>query len=137
MKKSKFALRLQPKSSCALQQSPDGLFELRQFLFNDSPNDFQVHAEIIVNDFVAHAGELLPRDFWFARPCFVRELLDSLADDFERAQRGVPSHALGEERVAPCAGVRGDVSESIADMLQIDAVVAHSAWASVRIRSCR
>ena len=68
---------------------------------------------------------------------FVRELLDSLADDFELAQRGVLPHALGEERVAPCAGVRGDVSESVADMLQIDAVVAYSAWASVRIRSCR
>ena len=68
---------------------------------------------------------------------FVRELLDSLADDFELAQRGVLSHVLGEERVAPRAGVRGDVSESVADMLQIDVVVAHSAWASVRIRSCR
>ena len=113
------------------------MFELWQFLFNGGPNDFEVYTEIIVNDFVAHAGDLLPCDSRFARPCFVREILDSLADDFELAQCGVLSHALGEERVAPCARVRGDVSESVADMLQIDAVVAHSAWASVRIRSCR
>lgn len=40
--------------------------EFRQFLLDDRPDDFEVHAKVVVNDFVAHARDLLPRDLRLA-----------------------------------------------------------------------
>jgi len=91
-------------------------FKFRQFLLDDSPYDFEVHAEIVVNDFVAHPCDLLPRDVRLAGFCFVGEVLDRLADHLELAECGVLSHALVEERIAARAGVSRNVLQRVADV---------------------
>jgi len=64
----------------------------------------------------------------------LRRDLDGLADHFQLAEGSVLPHPLSEERVAAGAGVRRDVTECVADVLQVDAIVFHKEAASSRIR---
>jgi hypothetical protein len=54
-------------------------------------------------------------------PAWEVEILDRLADHLQLAERGVLPHLLSQERVTAGAGVPRDVTECVADVLEVDA----------------
>jgi hypothetical protein len=50
---------------------------------------------------------------------------------------GVLAHPIAEERIVVVAAVREDVLDRVRNVLEIDAIVSHSAAASARIRFCK
>jgi hypothetical protein len=63
--------------------------------------------------------------------------ISGLANDLEFPQDRVLPHALCEEWLATSAGVVENVVERIAHVLQVRAIVLHSAVASATIRGSR
>jgi hypothetical protein len=61
----------------------DGRPERGQVFLDDTPNDVEIHAEVVVNDLVARACDVLPRNVRLPGFRRVRETLDGLADDLE------------------------------------------------------
>ena len=112
-----------PQASCGLsafEQVGDRHLQLRQFQLNDSPDDFKIHAEVVVDHLVSHPGDLLPGNLRSARLRRLGEILDRLPDHFELAKCRVLAHAVTEETVAIAAAVRRDVVQCVPDVLQID-----------------
>jgi hypothetical protein len=50
-----------------------------------------------------------------------------LSDDFQFSERGVLAHPIAEKRIVVVAAVRGDVLDRVPNVLEIDAIVSHSA----------
>jgi hypothetical protein len=84
-----------------VEKRRDGDPKFWQFAFDDGPDDFKVHAKVVMNDFIPHACNLLPGDLRLAGLGHFGEILDGLADDFQFAQRRVLSHAFRENTSRP------------------------------------
>ena len=72
---------------------------------NDVPHGFEFDAEIVMNQHIAHARDLTPRNFWNMRSCFARQLFDRFADDLQISDHGVLSLGVGKKRFAPISGI--------------------------------
>ena len=59
--------------------------ELRELLVDDLPDELQVNAEIVMDELIAHAGDLPPRQVWVRLREASRKLLHRFADDLEVA----------------------------------------------------
>ena len=50
----------------------DFSFERRQVFGGCEPDLLDVHSEVIVNEFVTHAGDVVPRNLWIEASQFLR-----------------------------------------------------------------
>jgi hypothetical protein len=55
----------------------------RQFTLNHIPDECEIHAEVFMDELVAHTGDLPPWHHWLQSACAVRDALDRLADDLD------------------------------------------------------
>lgn len=122
--------------SC-LQQRFDSFTEWSEVLLDHSPRRVQLHAELVMDEYVAHTGNLFPRNLRGKIASRLSDLLDGLADDLKIANDGVLHHRVCVESLTSVNCVAFDPCDGIPDVLQIDPVFLHSGTASARIRSSR
>jgi hypothetical protein len=83
------------------EQRDNHRFQRRQITFNDSPDQREVHAEVIVCQTIAHTRDLLLRDLRTLLLRRIGKLLDGLANDLELTNHSILAHPLGHERRGP------------------------------------
>lgn len=75
------------------EDGADGLFQRRQVVVYRAPDSFEVDAEVLVNDDVAHVGNALPGNPGMGRDESGREVVGSLADHLEVVDDSRPGGA--------------------------------------------
>ena len=105
------------------QQAIHDFGELGQALVHDRPHDLQVHAEVAVDENVAHARHQVPGDL--RRLCLGRrgDPLGRLADDLEVADHRILQQRRGEEGLLALVGVAVNPVNRVANMQQVGTVV--------------
>src|SRR5207248_4651087 len=99
-----------------------------------TPDDFEIDAEVSVNDPVTEAGDLLPRHVRVGVSQVPAQVLRRLADDFQHSDDRVLGLLFGEEGDPPVAGVCFGPLNGAADVHEPRAVVDHNGTASPRMR---
>ncbi len=84
----------------ALDQRFDLEAQRRKLAFDDVPYEREVHTEVLVDELVAHPGDLPPRDVRLECAGAIRQALDGLTDDLDVAGDRVLGLAIREEGVA-------------------------------------
>jgi len=90
----------------------------------------QVHAEILVNQLVAHSGNLLPGDL---RPAGLRhfgQILHRLADHFQIEHHGILDYRAGKKCISTLGCVFSNPADCVSNVEQINPVGLHSGTAS-------
>jgi len=82
-----------------VQQDSDGRFENGEFVPDDVPEDIHVDAEVLVDQNVAKAGDLLSLHAGLQRTEFGRQLFDRFADHLEIAHDGVERLLVRRKRL--------------------------------------
>lgn len=111
--------------------------EACELLVDDLPDEIKINAEVVMDELVAHAGDLPPRQVRVRPREASREPLYRLPDDLEVAEHRVLRLPICEELRATAGRVRHDGTNGVTNMEQVRAVVLHNALASARIRSRR
>ena len=119
------------------EQCADFRAERLEMLGDDKPDGFELDAEIVMDQYVAHAGDLLPRNVGIGRPKLVREAFDGFTDDFKIAYDCILRHYIVEKLVASAGRVVLDSLDRIANVQEINAIFLHSGTASESIRCSR
>ena len=92
------------RSSHASSNCSNTFTQLRQVVNNHLPNRLHLHPEVVMDQHVAHAGDLRPRHVGIDRTNLVGQAFDRLADDFEMAEDGILNdrswQPIEEERAA-------------------------------------
>ncbi len=85
------------------------------------PYLFNVHAKIIVNEFIAHPRNILPGDMRVLLAQFVRKPFDGFANDFDLADHPILNQGLfGKSRFIQSAQIRFDFYNRVQDVPEID-----------------
>jgi hypothetical protein len=64
-------------------------------LSDDQPDGFELDAKIVMDQNVAHPGDLFPGDVRIGQSEFLRESLDCFTDDFKIAYHRILRHVIG------------------------------------------
>ena len=112
--------------------------ECRKPPANDSPNQFKIHPEILVNEHIpqcdyaspGNLGVLLLDEIWGQVSC-------RLSNDLQVANNGVLDHRVCKKSLAPFSGIQFDLRKSVTNVFQVNRFVLHRGCASLRIRSRR
>src|SRR5207249_10528552 len=64
----------------------------------DVPDDQVVHASVVMNEAIAHAGHFLPLDIRELRARILGDLFSGLADDLHASHEGAFEDFVAEER---------------------------------------
>ncbi len=105
--------------------------------FDHIPNKLEIHAEVIMHQFVPHTSDGFPRDIGM---CILEgggEAFGCLANDLKIANYGVLRLPVYEEAVFARCRVGQNVLDGIPNMKQIDTVVLHKGTASAWMRCAR
>ena len=114
----------------ALDQRFDLGAQRRKLAFDDVPHERKVYAKVLVDELVAHPGDLPPRDTRLECTAAIRQTLDGLTDDLDVADDRVLGLAIREEGVAAVGGVVEDRFDCIQYVEQVGAFIPHSGMAS-------
>jgi hypothetical protein len=104
---------------------------------DDVPYECEVDAGALVDELVAHPGDLPPGDRVIVRAGIGAEALHRLAANLDVADHGVLTLAIGEERVAVVVGVIEHGVDRVPRMREVRALAVYRATASERICSRR
>lgn len=99
------------------------------------PHQVEVHAEVLVDQYVAEAGDLLPRHMATPTTEGARHILGRLANDLEVPENGIPNHRLGPEALPSPLGIRLDEIDGVENVAQVRKIIRHRGTASRRTRS--
>ena len=109
-----------------------GCFQGGQILVHGEPDHGEVHAQIVVDQFVAHAGDVGPGNLAMLGAEFSRNLFDGFPEDFQLPDGGILDLPIFWERfsVVP-VGVLPDLAQGIQHVPEIDPVIFRHAEESV------
>ncbi len=68
-------VRVQAAGLKRFENTADLFFEDRNIVLNSKPNLFDIDTEIIMNQLVAHPGDIIPRNFFTVLTNFIRKPL--------------------------------------------------------------
>jgi hypothetical protein len=75
-------VRVQAGGLERFENSADLLLEDRNIVLNGKPNLFDIDTEIVMNQLVAHPGDIIPRNVFTVLTNFIRKPLCCLPDNF-------------------------------------------------------
>lgn len=119
MDKSREALQIvlaQPRSHCFHR-----LLELQEILFDDIPDLIEIHAHVVVNQYVSKTGYTASGHVWILPQELWRQALDGLTDHFEVPNDGILQDVRLHVSLTPFLGAVLDAPDALCDVIEVHA----------------
>lgn len=105
-----------------LDELPRRFPEPRQLALDHLPDQLEAHAQIVVDQLVAHPRYSAPPDLWGGCARLLGELLDGLSDHLEVSKHGVLDQRIREEPVSAAFRIALDSGDRVEDVQQVRTV---------------
>ena len=109
----------------------------REASFDDTPDDVNVAAEVLVDQDVSEGSDAPPGYLWMLLPEVKRQISNSLPNDLQIPNNRILHHGVRKERAPAGSSVGLDSGNGVPDVSEENCSVFHSGRASARIRSRR